>query len=153
MPPVNSCPSRTGFSLVEVLLAIGLVTFVLLVVFSLMPTGLATLQSASRQIVETEIYNTYGAELAATPFSQLTNYVNGTNFPAYFDHEGNKTDPGTAVFTVRCSLENSGSTNAELNAELCRAIMRIGFHYDPTGTSGGGSKVSRRAFLLVNSGT
>lgn len=153
MPPVNSCPSRSGFSLIEVLLAIGLVTFVLLVIFSLMPTGIATLQSASRQIVETEIYNAYGAELAATPFSQLTNYVNGTNFPAYFDNEGNKTDSGKAVFTVRCSLEGFGSTNAGLNSELSRAIMRVGYHYDPAGANDGGSKVSRRAFILVNSGT
>ena len=52
----------SGFSLVEVVLAIGIASFSLLVIFSLMGSGVSTLQSSSNQIVETEIFNKIGAE-------------------------------------------------------------------------------------------
>lgn len=150
MPSRNSCPSRgkSGFSLIEVLLAIGLVTFSMLVIFSLMPAGLATLQEANRQIVETEIYNTLGAELASTPFDNLTNYQT-TRFPAYFDNEGNETDAsGDPVFTVRCDL-----ADPELgDGELYRASVLIGYRRDPGQTNASGPKPSKRTFLLVNRG-
>ncbi len=143
-------PRRTGglrppgFSLVEVLMAIGLVTFALLVIFSLMPAGLAALQDANRQIVETEIYHTVGAELASTPFDKLEEFA--TQFPIYFDYEGTKV--GTAAessFTVRCVL-----AAPELGGgELRRATVAIGYRRDPNPPD---AKSSVRTFLLVNRG-
>ncbi len=154
MTPVNARSACAGFSLVEILIAIGLVTFALLVIFSLMPAGMATLHDANRQIIETEIYNAFGSDLASTPFRQLTNYVTGTNFPSYFDNEGNKVPSASnAVYIVRCGLDDSGFTNSRMNEELRRATVRIGFHYDPVSTNVGSPKVSKRVFLLVKSGT
>lgn len=139
-------PDRRAFSLVEVLMATGLVTFALLVIFSLMPAGLAALQDANRQIVETEIYNTVGAELASTPFGRLGEYQT-SRFPIYFDNEGIETaSAGDAVFTVRCSL-----AAPELGAgELRRATVAIGYRRDPDDA---GTKPSKRTFLLVNRGS
>jgi len=147
--PQNGFPffRGEGFSLIEVLLAIGLVTFSLLVIFSLMPAGMSALQDANRQIVETEIFNALGAEMASTPFNALTNYT--TNFPAYFDYEGNKTTAANAVFTVRCNLQAP-----ELGSgELCRAALLVGYHMDPAQTNATAPKPSKRTLLLVNSGT
>lgn len=136
--------SIRGFSLVEVLMAIGLVTFALLVIFSLMPAGLVALQDANRQIVETEIYNTVGAELASTPFDKLEDFA--TRFPLYFDNEGIQVDAaGEASFTVRCVL-----AAPELGAgELRRATVAIGYRRDPNPPD---AKSSVRTFLLVNRG-
>lgn len=126
-------------------MAIGLVTFALLVIFSLMPAGLGALQEANRQIVETEIFNTVGAELGSTPFSQLDAYATD-RFPLYFDNEGIAvTAEEDATFFVRCTL-----AAPELGAgEMRRATVAVGYRRDP---NAGGVKPSRRTFLLVNRG-
>ena len=111
-----------GFSLVEVTLAMGIASFALLVIFSMMPTGLSTMQEAGRQIAETEIFNRLGAELSSTPLYDapvpssdvLSSYVSGNvatgwtaRFPAYFDIEGNEVKQSGAsniVFTVQCKV-------------------------------------------------
>ena len=126
-------------------MAIGIMTFALLVIFSLVPTGLSVLQDANRQIVETEIYRTVGAELASTPFDKLEDYVSA-RFPLSFDNDGIEVTGGEPVFIVRCSL-----AAPELGAgELRRATVWIGYHRDPD--AAGGGKVERRTFLLVNRG-
>lgn len=142
------CLSRDerGFSLVEVVIAIGLLTFVLLVIFSLMPAGMASLQEANRQIVETEIFNIFGAELSATPFAKIDDYVS-SRFPAYFGNNGNEVAAGEAVFTVRCTanLPELGT------GELRRTSVLIGHQVDPAQTTNT-QKVSKRTFLLVDRG-
>lgn len=138
--------SRGGFSLVEVILAIGLTTFAALVVFSLLPVGLLSLQDTNRQIVETEVFNTIGAELASTPFEKLTNYQ-AARFPVYFSNDGVEVPSGTeSTFTVRCS-----PPVAEPGGELNRVTISIGYQRDPDQTNGSG-RISKRAFLLVNRG-
>jgi uncharacterized protein (TIGR02598 family) len=137
---------RSAFSLIEVLLAIGLMTFALLVIFSLLPAGMSSLQDANRQIVQTEIYNTLGAELSSTPFDRLANYQS-TRFPAYFDNEGNEVASGDSIFTVRCQLEPP-----ELGGELRRAMLMIGYRRDPSEAPANTASVSKRTFLLVDRG-
>jgi uncharacterized protein (TIGR02598 family) len=134
----------SAFSLIEVLLATGLVTFSALVIFSLLPVGLASMQEANRQIIETEVFSTVGAELAATPFDKLTNYQ-ATRFPVYFNNEGIEVGSvADAIFTVRCA-----APVAEPGGELNRVSVSIGFRRDPAQTNGSG-KISKRTFFLVN---
>jgi uncharacterized protein (TIGR02598 family) len=135
-----------GFSLVEVVLSIGLVMFAALVIFSLMPVGLFSLQEANRQIVETEIFNTVGAELISTPFDRLTNYQ-ATRFPIYFNNEGIEVSADSnSPFIVR-----GDPPVAEPGGELNRVTISIGYRRDPAQTNAN-SKVSTRTFLLVNRG-
>ncbi|MDX2081882.1 MAG: Verru_Chthon cassette protein B [Terrimicrobiaceae bacterium] len=148
-PPVQqNRPISGAFSLVEVILAIGLVTFALLVIFSLMPAGLASLQESSRRIVETEIFQTVGAELESTPFGSLTNYVT-TRFPMYFDNEGLETTASNAIFFVRCRLAD----HVPATTELQRATVTIGYQRDPDDSGASVSRVNRRTFLVVNRGS
>jgi len=129
---------------VEVVLAIGLATFALLVIFSLLPAGLKSLQEANRQIVETEIFNSLGAELASTKFDDVEAHVT-SRFPMYFDNEGLELSVAEgASFIVRCQalpLEGAG--------ELRRTTVSIGFQRDPAAT---GANPTRRTFLLVDRG-
>ncbi len=72
----------------------------MLVIFSVLPVGYASLQDSSRQIVETEIFNMVGAELDSTARSQLTNYQ-ATRFPIYLDNEGEEQSAASnAIFIV-----------------------------------------------------
>jgi uncharacterized protein (TIGR02598 family) len=144
----RSVCGRRGFSLVEVVLAIGLMMFALLVIFSLIPTGLGVLHDAGRQVVETEIFNAVGAELAATPFTNMDGYQS-SNALVYYDVEGRKVAADRAVFHVRCDLAAAEFVTAENPAgELRRATVRIGFRQDPTNAQ----KPARRTILLGNRG-
>jgi uncharacterized protein (TIGR02598 family) len=141
-PLHNSSLPRRGFTLVEIVLAIGLVAFGLVVVISLLPVGLGSMSDSSRQIVETEIFSTVGAELNSTKFDELENYA-ASRFPVYFDNEGAEVAAGTtAVYTARCRFsppENSG--------QLRRVTVLIGFHTDPSGGNAGNT--AERPFLMV----
>jgi uncharacterized protein (TIGR02598 family) len=141
-----------GFSLVEVVIAIGIVSGSLLTMLSLLSVGQSSLQDGSRQIVQSEIYNTLGSELAETDFSDLNGYCsssssNGGRFPAYFDVEGVETSSSNvAVYTAECVLSGSGETR--------QATVRIGFHQDPLRADTATIKADKRTFLLANrSGT
>ena len=76
-PEENNQTARRGnhfknaFSLVEVILAIGITMFAGLVIFSLLPAGLSSLQDTGMQIVKTEIFRTIEAELSSTPYGEL----------------------------------------------------------------------------------
>lgn len=148
-PPGALAGRGGGFSLIEVILAIGLVTFSMLMIFSLMPTGLAVLDDSNRQIVETEIFNAIGAELAATPFGKVEDYVS-TRFPVFYDAQGLEVPAASgALFTVGCEL-----AAPELGAgELRRATVLIGYRQDPAQTAPAAPRSSvRRTCLLVNNG-
>lgn len=133
-----------AFSLLEVILAIGLVTFSALVIFSLLPVGLYSLRDAGRQIVETEIFQTIGAETASTPYSQLGAYQ-ATRFPLYLDNEGLEVSSATeAVFVVRCDPPVT-----EAGGETTRLTVKIGQNKDPGQTNATG-RTATRSFLLVN---
>jgi len=154
----GSCSLR-GFSLVEVVLAIGLTTFALLVMFSLMPVGLNTLQDANRQIVEAEVFNILGSELTTTKFTELDAYAaSATSFPRYFDNEGLLlTTPADIaakkVFTAQCRILDKDTdqirraiicvgyriTDAKLNELMDKAIYK-----DPA--------IKSRAYLLCERG-
>lgn len=146
--------ANRGFSLVEVVLAIGLTTFALLVMFSLMPVGLNTLQDANRQIVEAEIFNIVGAEITTTKFNESTHttdlqaYVASSRFPIYYDMEGLEVpSTGPWVYAVRCTLETP-----ELGGEIRRAIIAIGYRKDPQNMTDDDPGKKRRAFLLSDRG-
>ncbi len=61
---------RSGFSLIEVVVATGLCTYALVVIACLLPMGLGTVQLANSQIVETEIFNRIWLEVNTIPILQ-----------------------------------------------------------------------------------
>lgn len=99
-----------GFSLVEVTIAMGLVSFAVLSILGLLPTGLSTLRSAMNQTVEAQIVRTIGAQSVVTAFASLaTNNV-------YYDQDGLPTESSDeARYTVNVATNSPvypGSTNA-----------------------------------------
>ena len=116
---------RAGFSLVEVVIATGLCTYALVIIACLLPMGLGTIQNATSQIVQTEIFNRIWLEVNTLEFYQLPNYqrLKGGAFPdaslnssglTYFDKDGTELGgttalnttaaAGSAVYKVYCTL-------------------------------------------------
>ncbi len=101
----------SDFSLVEVVLALGVTSFALLSMVALIPLGLTEAREASDTTTESQIVQYARNEIEMTPFTNLSAWVN-TN--SYFDNQGLPTTPGAAeqIYTVSNALTNvSMSTN------------------------------------------
>jgi uncharacterized protein (TIGR02598 family) len=166
---LNQSINRGGFSLIEVVIAAGVCTFALFVIASLLPVGLGTVQSANRQIVETEVFNRIWSEVNTTPFTDLSSSATPFSSPLYFNVEGEElastgqVPPVGAIYIVRCSLLNAttsatlGSTSPPIDgsnttgAGLTLAQVQIGYHVDPKTLSNpaNDSRVDMRSFLLA----
>jgi uncharacterized protein (TIGR02598 family) len=154
---------QAGFSLLEVVIATGLCTYALIIIASLLPVGMGVIQVASKQTVETEIFNELWSEFNTTPFASLSgsnqplfNSTTASN-PFWFDLNGGQlTSNANAIYFVRCTPVNSTTTvpvvdGTGVSAGLNLAEIQIGFHVDPASVLPGKTdpRVSTRTFLLV----
>ncbi len=118
-----------GFSLIEVTMAIGLISFAMLSIVGLMPVGLSTLRNAMNQTVEGQIVQKMSGRFLLTPFSQLrTNYSTSQSF--YYDQEGEEVPgAGTAAFKVTAfppaNAIYPGSSNAPTSVTNSLVAMAI----------------------------
>ena len=92
-PPYRRCDSRAAaFSLVELVLALGIVAFCLFAVFGLMPVGMQTNRNATSQTAATNIIAAIVADLRTTPAAATTSpqfaITFGTDKTLYFDASG-----------------------------------------------------------------
>lgn len=90
----------TGFSLVEVTLALGVATFCLIALFGLLPLGLQTNQNSISQTAAASVLSGVIADLRVTPKTSLTSPQYKITFGAakslYFDGEGAAVTPTDA---------------------------------------------------------
>jgi uncharacterized protein (TIGR02598 family) len=86
-------PNVSSFSLIEVTLALGVVSFALLALFGLLPVGLKENQNSTSQTAATSIATALIADLRATPKANPTSGRFGITFDIpktlYVDSEGN----------------------------------------------------------------
>ncbi len=78
---------KSGFSLVEVALALGVISFGLISLLGLIPTGLKVLVKAKDLALESTISQTVVTQARQTSFSNLPGFAAGS--PLYFDEQGN----------------------------------------------------------------
>ena len=131
---MTSLPDRySGFSLIEVTLALGVAVISLLAIFALLPVGLQTSQNANQQTISSDIISAVVSDLRATPptiprGSAATSTQFGINIPAnpngasvastvYFDSTGRSTPAIDANSRYRLTitfLPNAGIRSATL---------------------------------------
>jgi len=119
---------ESGFSLVEVTLALGVAALCLMTVFAFLPVGLRTTQNAKEQLASADIISAVAADLRATPATTSTsprlaipiptNPVSATTTTAlFFDAEGEFSPAITADSRYQLTvtfLRNSGARSATL---------------------------------------
>ncbi len=87
--------SSKGFSLVEVTLSLGLVSFALVAMLGLLPTGLTTLRASMSQTVEAQILQSIASRAVISSFTNISANT------LYFDDEGLPvTSAGAAYYTA-----------------------------------------------------
>jgi len=117
---MKSGDSRTAaFSLVELVLALGIVAFCLFAVFGLMPVGMQTNRNATSQTAATNIIAAIVADLRTTPAAATTSPQFAITFETdktlYFDASG------------QASISLSPDSRYQLNIKWNSAP--IGLHY------------------------
>lgn len=111
-PPVRK---SAGFSLVEVALALGIVSFALVAVFSLMPVGLSVLRNANEQAGAATVLGSLSRSLRAattTNNSVFTWRFNGTDYTY--------TIGGGATGVTINNLSLQGKTDAAMKRLVAR---------------------------------
>ena len=123
------CPSFCylkfkAFSLVEVVIAIGIVSFAVVAILGLIPTGLNTLKDSTGETVRAQIVRSIAASALTANFSQLT-----TN--NYFDSDGQAADSNTypryAVNSTLSAPSFPGSANGNFTSAFTALNVEIVF--------------------------
>lgn len=119
---------RSGFSLVEVTIAIGIVSFALVTLLGVVPVGLIATQDAMRQTARSQIIKQISSDLGMMPFAKLGGYL-GSN--QYYDYNGCRsvgTNERIFVATMTNALPPSypGSSNLSgLDERFKRVVVTI----------------------------
>jgi len=104
----------SGFSLVELTLALGIAAFCLIAVFGLLPVGVQTNRNATSQTAATNIMAAVVSDLRATPTFNTTStefgITFGTNATLYFDGSGQFTTSLSANSRYQLNVTWYGST-------------------------------------------
>jgi len=122
---------RQAFSLIEVVLAIGIVSFAMVSILGLIPVGLITFRNAMDLSVEANIAQRLVGEVQRTEFTNLCS----TNFS--FDDQGIEVAPASAVFTAQVdppkALDAEGIVQTNASARM--VLIRISNRMHPTATN------------------
>lgn len=81
---------HAAFSLVEVTMAIGIVSFAILSVLGTMSVGLSTVRDAKKDTASAQIAAQIGSGMSQTPFASLAAFAAGG--PYFFDDGGKRLD-------------------------------------------------------------
>lgn len=141
-----------GFSLVEVTLALGIITFAATTMLALIPSGLNTLRSSMDQTVETEIMRQITARSIMSQYTDLEVADPGL----LFNEQGQMTDNvSDARYKVLVSLAGSGApvfpgseAVGDWSSSAKRLAIKIIFRPGP-GVDG---STTERSLLVANSG-
>ncbi len=121
-----------AFSLVEVVLALGIISFVLLTVMALMSTGLGTMRLAMDDTKESQITRQLTGQILLTPFSQLGTTFSGKTY--FYDDEGSfltntpMSAPATTRYWATTTVTNSaypGATVSAISSSLVDIQLQI----------------------------
>jgi len=117
-------PSSPAFSLIEVTLALGVISFALIGVLGLIPVGMATFRKAVDLSVGSQIVQQVVSDVQQTAFSSL-----GQSHPLrYFDDQGVEQTGGTGLYQVNVVVDTAAVVpggSAPAGGNLARLIVEI----------------------------
>jgi len=123
---------RSGFSLVEVTLALGIAAFCLLAVFGLLPIGLKTQQSAIEQTAATRIISAAASDLRNTARTAAASSLFAITIPGntastsstlYFDTEGRYSPAISADSRYRLTVTFSPNSTGGRGATFVHLLV------------------------------
>ena len=120
-----------GYSLVEVMVAVGIVSFGIIAMVSMMPSGLNTFRTSMDRSISSQIAQRIVNEARQTDFATLTGFAgNSTSSYKYFTDEGDETTIGAAnqIYVARVDITKQVTipgTIAFTNPSMAQVRVRI----------------------------
>jgi len=151
-PSLRSRTVRSaGFSLVELVMAIGIVSFAFVSLFALLPVGLTTFRQTMDTSIGSQIVQRIVNEAQQTDYPTL---INTTSYDRYFDDQGNEVQSiDSSIYTVEVTVTAPTSlpnTSTPDSTSLATVMVKLandpGHHpapFDP------GSKVPFSVYTAV----
>ena len=109
----RKCPQtgKLAFSLVEVVIAMGIFSFAIVATFSLIGQSFKSYSSAINDTVSRQIMNQLAANAQQAPLSNISNLANNPpyGYTTNFDNEGNPVSSSDAmsVYTANVNVSNN----------------------------------------------
>lgn len=138
-PPVTKPSSSDAFSLIEVVLAIGIVAFAFVAILGLLPVGMTTFRQAMDTSTSSQIIQRVINEAQQTKYATL---VESGSTTKHFDDQGNEVEPAFSIYTVEVLVtaptilpESSAGPSANLASVRVRVAHNPGRDpnpFDPT---------------------
>jgi uncharacterized protein (TIGR02598 family) len=123
------CSTSGAFSLVEVVLALGVTSFTLLGMVALIPAGLSSAREAADATTESQIMQYSRNQIELTTFSSLSTW---TGTKSYFDNQGLPTTQGAASQIYQVSY---AVTNLAMSTGGSASASPIFYNTGPTSSS------------------
>jgi uncharacterized protein (TIGR02598 family) len=103
-----------GFSLVEVVLAVGIAATTVVLLISLLPTGMDQIRASANQMATARILRWVSQDLQMRDFDEWANNASAITYK--FDAggdpvQGGKVDDVNSIYTVKVSPDTSGSVS------------------------------------------
>lgn len=108
-PHNRSRPVKGGFTLIETILAIGIVAFAMLPILGLVPVGLNNLREAISFTAESQIIQSLSNDILLTDYDLVVARYGGGADVHYYDDEGGQLlgpDAPGRVYTARVTLKD-----------------------------------------------
>lgn len=124
-PTPDSSQSGRGFTLVEVTLALGIISFAFVAMFGLLPVGLSVSRQAIDTTIEAQIVQKLTSQALQTDFSQLSKLdpsIYPTAASYYFDNEGKTASQTNALYKAGFSVATSTSLSANVNTQKLATV-------------------------------
>jgi uncharacterized protein (TIGR02598 family) len=120
--------SSSAFSLIEVTIALGVVSFALVTLFGLLPTGLNNFRGSMDRSVSAQIAQGIIAKARQTDFTDLTSLQTPAGSPLYFTDEGDSTNMAQAIYVAKVTVETGvgvPSSASFTNSSMARVRVQV----------------------------
>jgi uncharacterized protein (TIGR02598 family) len=118
-----------GFSLIEVTIAMGVVSFALIALFGLLPTGLTTFRSSIDRSVASQIAQNIISQARQTEFSSLSTLATPAGSPKKFTEDGDETTDATkTIYVAKVEVETQVTLPAATvvpNTSMAKIRVRV----------------------------
>ena len=151
IPRLGLCMRRTGFSLVEVVIALGIVGIAFVPLMGLLPTGLGSFRSSVDRSATARIVERMGNEAKQSDFDAVTSQV----ADRFFDDQGNEVAASKSIYQARMTVQSD-------NTHLKRLVIQVARNpggaitlatEDGLWKEGGTLPVATRSVFLARSST
>ena len=135
--PASQGPARLshGFSLIEVTIALGIVSFALIALFGLLPTGLTTFRSSIDRSVASQIAQNIISEARQTEFSSLSTLATPAGSPKKFTEDGDETtEASKTIYVAKVEVDTSVSLPEAPTPNTSMAKIRVRVVNSPSGS-------------------